>query len=114
MQGYKYTTETEAIAASQTAADYMGFPYQGGETLYWVNYPTTPNLTDFITLQYVEDLEKALGEPIEFDVTFPDYHFMKLPITFEQFKSDPSKAIMFLLLGVVSVLYYASRMAAKQ
>ena len=26
---------------------------------------------------------------------------MKLPITFEQFKSDPSKAIMFLLLGVV-------------
>ena len=30
---------------------------------------------------------------------------MKLPITFEQFKSDPSKAIMFLLLAVVSVLY---------
>jgi hypothetical protein len=31
---------------------------------------------------------------------------MKLPIDFEQFKSDPTKAIMFLLLGVVSVLYY--------
>jgi hypothetical protein len=25
---------------------------------------------------------------------------MKLPITFSEFKSDPSKAIMFLLLGV--------------
>jgi hypothetical protein len=31
---------------------------------------------------------------------------MKLPINFDQFRSDPLKAIMFLLLGVVSVLYY--------
>jgi hypothetical protein len=31
---------------------------------------------------------------------------MKLPITFQDFRSDPTKAIMFLLLGVVSVLYY--------
>jgi hypothetical protein len=31
---------------------------------------------------------------------------MKLPLSFEQFRSDPTKAIMFLLLGVVSVLYY--------
>jgi hypothetical protein len=30
---------------------------------------------------------------------------MKFPITFQEFKSDPSKAIMFLLLIVVSVLY---------
>lgn len=30
---------------------------------------------------------------------------MKLPITFEQFKSDPLKALMFCLLGVVTVLY---------
>jgi hypothetical protein len=39
---------------------------------------------------------------------------MKLPITFEQFKSDPSKAIMFLLLGVVSVLYLRSENQSKQ
>jgi hypothetical protein len=39
---------------------------------------------------------------------------MKLPVTFEQFKSDPSKAIMFLLLGVVSVLYLRSENQAKQ
>jgi hypothetical protein len=31
---------------------------------------------------------------------------MKIPLSFEEFKSDPAKAIMFLLLGVVSVLYY--------
>lgn len=28
MLGYIYQTESEAIAARQTAADYMGFPYQ--------------------------------------------------------------------------------------
>lgn len=38
---------------------------------------------------------------------------MKLPITFEQFKADPSKAIMFLLLGVVSVLYYRAEEQSK-
>ena len=31
---------------------------------------------------------------------------MKLPINFEEFKKDPSKAIMFLLLFVVVSLYY--------
>lgn len=39
---------------------------------------------------------------------------MKLPIDFEQFKTDPLKAIMFLLLGVVSVLYYRSESQSKQ
>jgi hypothetical protein len=38
---------------------------------------------------------------------------MKLPIDFDQFKSDPSKAIMFLLLGVVSVLYYRAEGQSK-
>ena len=71
MLGYKYTTETEAIAARQTAADYMGLPVPNGETLYWVNYNYS-ELDGFYYIQYVEDLEKALGEPIEFDVTFPE------------------------------------------
>ena len=39
---------------------------------------------------------------------------MKLPITFEQFKSDPSKAIMFLLLGVVSIMYYRADAQSKE
>jgi len=70
MQGYTYTTETEAIAARQTAADYMGLPVPGGETLYWVDYQYS-ELDGFWYITYVEDLEKALGEPIEFEVTQP-------------------------------------------
>lgn len=72
MQGYKYTTETEAIEARQTAADYMGFPVEGGETLYWVDYSYS-ELDGFYYITYVEDLEKALGEPIEFEVTQPPF-----------------------------------------
>lgn len=72
MLGYKYTTEPEAIAARQTAATYMGLPVPNGETLYWVNYNYS-ELDGFYYIQHVEDLEKALGEPIEFDVTFPDF-----------------------------------------
>lgn len=72
MQGYIYNTEIEAIAARQAAADYMGLPVPGGETLYWVDYAYS-ELDGFYYIQYVEDLEKALGEPIEFDVTYPDF-----------------------------------------
>ena len=72
MNGYKYNTETEAIAARQAAADYRKLPVEGGETLYWVNYNYS-ELDGFYYIQYVEDLEKALGEPIEFNVTFPDF-----------------------------------------
>ena len=38
---------------------------------------------------------------------------MKLPIDFEQFKSDPTKAITFLMLVVVSVLYYRAESQSK-
>lgn len=72
MLGYKYTTEQQAIAARQTAADYMGFPVPGGETLYWVDYSYS-ELDGFYYIQYVEDLEKALGDPIEFEVTQPPF-----------------------------------------
>lgn len=72
MLGYKYTTETEAIAARQTAADHMGLPVPGGETLYWVDYNYS-ELDGFYYIIYVEDLEKALGEPIEFEVTQPPF-----------------------------------------
>jgi hypothetical protein len=49
----------------------MGLPVEGGETLYWVNYNYS-ELDGFWYITYVEDLEKSLGEPIEFDVTFPE------------------------------------------
>lgn len=72
MIGYTYIIEQEAISARQTAADYMGFPVPGGETLYWVNYNYS-ELDGFYYITYVEDLEKALGEPIEFEVTQPPF-----------------------------------------
>lgn len=39
---------------------------------------------------------------------------MKLPVNFDEFKSDPSKAIMFLLLFVVVGLYMRSESQAKE
>jgi hypothetical protein len=71
MQGYKYTTESEAIAARQSAATYMGLPVPNGETLYWVNYNYS-ELDGFYYITHVEGLEAVLGEPIEFQVNFPD------------------------------------------
>ena len=38
---------------------------------------------------------------------------MKLPINFDQFKSDPLKALMFLLLFVVLGLYLRAESQAK-
>jgi hypothetical protein len=71
MIGYKYTTETEAIAARKAAADYMGLPKTPNDTtIYWVNYNYS-ELDGFWYIQHVEDLEKALGEPIEFEITYP-------------------------------------------
>lgn len=71
MQGYKYTTEQEAIAARAQAATYMGLPNPQGDTLYWVNYNYS-ELDEFYYIQHVEGLEAVLGEPIEFTVTVPE------------------------------------------
>ena len=38
---------------------------------------------------------------------------MKLPITFDEFKSDPTKAITFIMLVVVTVLYYRAERQSK-
>lgn len=71
MQGYKYTTEQEAIAARAQAASHMGLPNPQGDTLYWVNYNYS-ELDSFYYIQWVEGLEVVLGEPIEFDITIPE------------------------------------------
>ena len=68
MQGYTYNTEQEAIDARQQAADYMGLPVEGGETLYWVNYSYS-DLDGFWYIQYVEGLEAVLGEPSDITIT---------------------------------------------
>jgi hypothetical protein len=71
MQGYKYTTEQEAIDARTQAATYMGLPNPQGDTLYWVNYNYS-ELDEFYYIQHVEGLEAVLGEPIEFTITIPE------------------------------------------
>jgi hypothetical protein len=68
MLGYTFQTETEAIAARQTAADYMGLPVPNGETLYWVNFQYS-ELDGFYYIQYVDGLEAALGEPSDITIT---------------------------------------------
>jgi hypothetical protein len=70
MTGYKYTTEQEAIDARAQAATYMGLPNPQGDTLYWVNY-NHAELDGFYYIQYVENLDQVLGEPIEFEITIP-------------------------------------------
>jgi len=70
MQGYKYTTQQEAINARELCATYKGLPNSQGDTLYWVNY-TYSQLDEFWYIQYVQDLELVLGSPIEFEITIP-------------------------------------------
>ncbi len=70
MTGYKYTTEQEAIDARAQAATYAGLPNPTGDTLYWVNYNHS-ELDGFYYIQYVENLDQVLGEPIEFEITIP-------------------------------------------
>jgi hypothetical protein len=69
MQGYKYNTEEEAIAARKAAADYMGLPKNPNDTtIYWVNYNYS-DLDGFYYITYVEGLEAALGEPSDITIT---------------------------------------------
>ena len=68
MLGYIYQTATEAIAARQAAADYMGLPVPGGETLYWVNFQYS-ELDGFYYIIYVDGLEAVLGEPSDITIT---------------------------------------------
>jgi hypothetical protein len=71
--GYQYPTEPEAMAARQTAADYMGLPVQNGETLYWVDYNFAElNDPQFYYITFDESLLPILGEPTEFEVIQPN------------------------------------------
>ena len=69
MEGYKYNTEQEAIDARKLAADYKGLPVKPNDiTIYWVNYQFS-ELDNFYYIQYVEDLENVLGNPVEIILT---------------------------------------------
>ena len=71
INGYKYTTEAEAVAARAEAAAYKGYPLTPtDETLYWVNYnEATLDIPIFWYIVYVDGLEVIFGEPTEIEIT---------------------------------------------
>lgn len=72
MVGYKYNTEAEAINARKLSAEYKGLPIRPNDvTIYWVDY-TFSELDNFYYIEYVDELENVLGEPIELILTPPN------------------------------------------
>jgi hypothetical protein len=73
IEGYKYTTEQEAIDARKQCADYYGLPVSPEDvTQYWVDYETAELDTPvFWYIVFDESIRLVLGEPITFEVTTP-------------------------------------------
>jgi hypothetical protein len=73
MQGYKYNTETEAIASQSACDTYYGIPKSPDDiTQNWVDYNFAElNESQFWYITFDESLLPILGEPIEFEVNFP-------------------------------------------
>ena len=74
INGYKYTTEQEAIDARKQCADYYGLPVAPDDvTQNWVDYQTA-NLNDpiFYYITFDESLKVVLGDPTTFDVILPN------------------------------------------
>jgi hypothetical protein len=71
INGYKYTTEQEAINARKQCADYYGLPKSPEDvTQYWVDYETAELDTPiFWYIVFDESIEIILGEPTTFEVT---------------------------------------------
>lgn len=71
INGYKYTTEQDAINARKQCADYYGLPVAPDDvTQYWVDYETAELDTPvFWYIVFDPSIEMILGEPTEFEVT---------------------------------------------
>lgn len=71
INGYKYTTEQEAINARKQCADYYGLPVAPDDvTQYWVDYETAELDTPvFWYIVFDTSIEMILGEPTDFEVT---------------------------------------------
>jgi hypothetical protein len=74
IKGYKYTTETEAIAARQQCDAYYGIPASPTDvTQHWVDYNFAEfNEPQFWYITFDESLLPILGEPTEFEVITPN------------------------------------------
>jgi hypothetical protein len=77
MLGYKYTTENEAIAAQKACDNYYGIPvYADDVTQHWCGYSLAElNEPQFWYITYDISLVPILGEPIEFEITYPPFPY---------------------------------------
>jgi hypothetical protein len=75
MQGYTFTTETEAIAARQQCDAFYGIPKSPDDvTQHWVNYNFAElNDPQFWYIVFEESLTLILGTPTEFEVVTPPF-----------------------------------------
>ena len=75
MQGYKYTTETEAITSRQQCDAFYGIPASPNDvTQHWVDYNFAEfNDPQFWYIIYDVSLLPILGEPTEFEVIYPPF-----------------------------------------
>lgn len=74
MIGYKYNTEEEAINAREACDAYYGIPVSPDDiTQNWVEYKEASlNTPSFWYIQHDDSLNVVLGEPIEFEVIYPN------------------------------------------
>jgi hypothetical protein len=75
VNGYKYTTEQEAINAREACDTYYGIPVSPDDvTQNWVEYQTASLDTPiFYYITFDESLKVVLGEPTDFEVTTPSF-----------------------------------------
>jgi len=75
VNGYKYTTEQEAIDAREACDTYYGIPVAPDDvTQNWVEYETASLDTPiFYYITFDESLKVVLGEPTDFEVTTPPF-----------------------------------------
>ena len=74
IKGYKYTTETDAIAARQQCDAYYGIPKSPDDiTQHWIDYNFAElNEPQFYYITFDESLLPILGQPTEFEVIQPN------------------------------------------
>jgi hypothetical protein len=75
--GYKFTTEQDAITAREACDTYYGIPVSPDDvTQNWVDYQFADlNDPQFWYIRYDQSLEVVLGQPIEFEVTQPEFPY---------------------------------------
>jgi hypothetical protein len=76
VNGYKYTTEQEAIDAREACDTYYGIPVAPDDvTQNWVEYETAElNTPIFYYITFDESLKVVLGNPTDFEVTTPPFN----------------------------------------